>query len=257
MCQWIYFAGSHRLKHLALMRSSAASRRFAWLMIALSAIALGLLQLSIVGWRGVTALPAVEPTGSITPAGQFWRHIASRARPLPLDLAPQTVVDFWWNPGQSIAGFVLGLLGGGLSLWLFLLLMRVGITKSHSLAYRHEQRMSAALHYSLAWLIPLALTCAMMLFFPLTQAGRISGWLGVSAPSALTIAVRVVAAIVLILWWFWLLRLAATAPRDTRRRVVVFIAIGTPTIVTGLAMAWWHGTGVVLQLLFAAMRIDF
>ncbi len=257
MCQWVYFAGSHRLKHLALMRSSAASRRFAWLIVAMSALSLGVLQLSIVGWRGVTSIPAVEATGSITPVGQLWRHVASRPRPLPAGLAPQTIVDFWWNPAQSITGFVLGLLGGGLSIWLFLWLMRVGILKSHSLAYRHEQRMSAAIHYGCSWLVPLAAACGVMLLFPLVQGVKIAGWFGASVPAALTIVASIMTAIVLILWWFWLLRLAATAPKDTRQRVVAFMAIGAPAIVTGLAFAWWYGVGSVQQLLFKAMRIDF
>ncbi len=257
MCHWVYFAGSHRLKHLALMRSSAASRRFAWLMMTMTALALGVFQLSIVGWRGVTSLAAVEETGSITPAGQLWRHVASRARPLPAGLAPQTAVDFWWNPAQSATGFVLGLLSGGISLWFFLWLMRAGLAKSHRLAYRHELRMSAAIHYSMAWLVPLGVTCAVMLFLPLIQAGYIVGWLGVSAPDVLEISASIVAAIGLILWWFWLLRLGATAPQDTRQRVVAFMAIGPPAIVTGLAFAWWYGVCGVQNLLFKMMRIDF
>ena len=30
MCRWVWFAGAERLKHIALMRASAAARRFAW-----------------------------------------------------------------------------------------------------------------------------------------------------------------------------------------------------------------------------------
>ncbi len=257
MCWWVYLAGNHRLKHIAMMRSSAASRRFAWLAAILSALALSLLQLSIVGWRQVTSLPAVEPTGSITPSGQLWKHVISRPRPLPTNLVPQTYVDFWWNPAQSATGVVLGILGGGLTLWLFLSLLRIGITKSHTSAYRHEQRMSAAIHYSCAWLAPLAVTCLLMPLLPLLQAGLIAGWRWMPAPEVPTITAGVIAAIGLVLWWFWLIRLATTAPEDTRQRVVVFMAIGVPAMATGLAMAWWYGVDYAQQWLFEVMRVQF
>src|SRR3990172_1252135 len=67
MCRWVWFAGSERLKHIALMRTSAAARRFAWINALWLALCIAGFQATRVGWRDVGASPVVEPSGSINP----------------------------------------------------------------------------------------------------------------------------------------------------------------------------------------------
>ena len=97
MGEWVWFCGHGRLKHLAMMRASAASRRFAHLNLALLAVGLALLEATRTGWRWVAASPAFEPTGSTQPAGVGWIHVVGASRPLPPDLPPESIVDLWWK----------------------------------------------------------------------------------------------------------------------------------------------------------------
>ncbi len=253
MNRWVWLASAERLKHIALMRSSAASRRFMLLSITVLSIGLGVFQFSKMGWHRVTNTPAIENTGSVKPAGGGWWHIAKAPRPLPENLAPEVYVDFWWNPIHSTAGFILGAALGGLLALFALRLIRAGITKAHVQALRCELRLTAATHYSTAWCSAVSFTLFLAILEPAFLVGAINSWWNLTIAN--TVAYFSTASVVLgcAMWWFWLIRLGTTAPARTRTRVVLFMSIGIPIIGCFFAFAWRYSieeiSGPVARLL--------
>ncbi len=257
MCEWVWFAGLERLKHLALMRASAASRRFALLNILLLAAGLGLAQGAQVGWRPVTNSPAIEPTGSTAPAGQGWTRVAVAPRSLPPGQPPEMAVELWWNPAQALIATVLGAVVGLLLMGLVLLLIRAGVLRAHTRPYRREQRMTAAIHYSTAWCVLIFLATIVLGLRPLSFMGKIARWPLSPPERGLVFSAALLAGFGVIMWWFWLVRLGVTAPERTRGRVIAFFALGAPMIVAGVAAAWWLGLDRVYDPLFNTLHLGF
>ncbi len=257
MCKWVWFAGAGRLNHLARMRSSAASRQFLCINLTFFSLGLALFQTSQVGWRWVSAVPAIEPTGSIAPRGGGWRHVAETPRPLPPTLAPESYVDLWWNPSQMVIAMVGAFVGGWFIAGLAMLLLRWGMSLAHLAPLRREQRMTAALHYSSAWLIPLVLAAGLLAPVPLAYIGAIARWSWHPPRVMFEVAAGAVAALTVVWWWFWMLRLGSTAPPRTRGRVSFFVAAGAPLILTAAGAGWWFGLNMVYEWAFSRWRIVF
>lgn len=257
MGEWVWFSGAERLKHLALMRSSAASRRFAWLNVLLLALGLSLFQGTQVGWRWVTQSAATESSGSTQPAGDGWIHVAAAPRPLPSNLAPEISVDLWWNPWQSCIAVLTSFAAGVLLLWLALYAVRAGVTRAHAPAYRGESRMSAAIHYGTAWVVPLFLATLVLGLSPVSYIGAMAQWSWYPPRRGLVIGAGVLAGFGAIMGWFWLARLGMAAPARTRRRVAGFFVLGASVIAAVSAAAWWRGLNWLHDLLFDALRLTF
>ncbi len=257
MAEWVCYAGRGRLQHMALMRASKASRRFARLNILLLATALGLFQASQVGWRWVTTSPAIERTGSTMPTGRAWFHIASAPHPFQLGQAPEIPVDLWWNPLQIVIGIITGGLGGLFLLSIAMLLTRIGLARAHSPPYRREQRMTAAIHYSTAWSIPLFLAAVVVGFRPVSYVGAMARWPWYPPERGLVLSATIVAAFGVTMWWFWLCRMGATAPARTRLRVIVFLTLGVPLILLTAAAGWWYGINELYPPLLNRLDLSF
>lgn len=254
MAEWVWFAGTERIKHLALMQSSAASRRFACANTLLLSLAAGVFLATMVG--GYEA-PASSAVGRTTPGGFGWIMIASAPRPLPTDLPPELKVDLWWNLANSTLALAVGLVAGLLLLALTLSLIRAALLKAHDEKYRQERRMTAALHYSTAWLIPIAVAMLLVCITPLSIMGRINHWPWYPPREAILLASAVIAGLGIILWWFWLVRLGFTAPASCRSRVTLVAAVLAPTLAAAAAAGWWYGLSASLPLLFQTLRMDF
>lgn len=231
MVRWMCFGGGERIHHLALMRASSASARFCmWNLILLSVAAM-LVHLAQVGW---VVRAEDEP-----PRGDAWVRVVLSPRPLVTSAAIIPPKALWWNPRMSGLAALMSLASALLVSWLTLAVVRGMIEALHSTAYRGEGRMTAALHYSTAFLVVSALGGCIFLFTPLAEASRLGDWrVGVS-PLAVEIAAGVAAAIGLLMNWVFLLRLGATAPVRCRTRVVLFCSMGVP-LLAGLAGAGWH-----------------
>ena len=257
MSEWVWFAPGQRLQHLALMRSSAASLRFARINLALLTIALGLFMVSQVGWKWVAGSAAAEPTGRLTPAGQGWLHVATTPSPPRHLLAAEVPVDLWWSTplaGAAVLGTLLfGLLGG----WLAMALLRAGVTWAHRPPYRAEHRMTAALHYNTAWVAPMLMGAFVLILLPLAYMGAIARWSIVLPQLGLRWAGAVVIAFGAGMWWFWLIRLGMTAPPATRTRVVTFFAVGAPLIVGGITAVWYFGLPALIGQLSVLLHWQF
>ena len=257
MAEWIWFADAGRMKHLALMRASAASRRFCTLNLLLLTAGLALFQSTRIGWRWVTASPAVESTGSIEPAGEGWIRVASAPRPIPPHVPAERAVDLWWNPAQMVIGVVLALVAALFLMWLLLAAVRWGLGRAHVRSLRDEQRMTAALHYSTAWTVLLILGALVTAFRPLGYFGQMQQWAWSPPDQGFTLSAGVFAAFGVTMWWFWLVRLGSAAAERTRGRVVAFFALGVPLLAAAAGLAWWQGLERLYPLMFEAMKMQF
>ncbi len=257
MCEWVWYSGGGRLKHLALMRTSPASRRFATVNLLLISIALGLVETSMGPWRWVTASPALEPTGSTLPAGAGWLHVAAAPRPILPNQPREAAVDLWWNPARTVIGFLAAVIAGVAVSWLALKLIQIGVHLAHRSPYRNESRMTAAIDYSTAWSIPLVLAAVVIGLRPIAYVGTMARWAWYPSDRGFILAAAVLAAIGVILWWFWLIRLGMMAPPKTRARVEAFFLAGSPLVIAAMTAAWWFGLRAACQPLFTALDLHF
>jgi len=257
MLDWVWYARAERLKHLALMRSSAASRQFRLINVSILVCMLGVLLLSRVGWHRTYAPAVAEAAVEIKPAGDAWRRVASLPRPLPTDLPPDRAVDLWWNPAQSGLGLAVGVPMAYIVVLFMLTVQRLLITGAHHAAYRRDGRMTAAVHYATAWFVPMAITAVLLLFVPVTFITDLKRVSWIPPSEFLEIAAAVFTSFGLVLWWFWFMRLGATAPPRTRARVVAMMGLSPPLLAIGAAAGWWYATEWLLRLLFEKLRLGF
>ncbi len=254
MAQWVWYSGRERQKHLALMRSSAASRRFARLSLLLVSVGVALLETSRTGWRWVSAMAEIEPSKSTEPRGVGWLHVAGIP---PTDSEPGAVVDLWWNPIQTAVTLAVALLLGFVVCCLVVRLLRVGVMQAHRPPYAGDERMTAAVHYSTAWGILLSIAGLIAAFRPVGFIGAMQRWPWYPPDEGFLLSAAVVAGFGVMMWWFWLIRLGATAPAKTRRSVVVFFTVTTPLIVIATGVGWWFGIPVLFSFLFERMKLMF
>ena len=257
MAEWVWFAGWERLNHIALMRASVASRRFALLSTMLLSVGLGLFQTTRVGWRWVTASPAVERTGSTSPGGLGWFHAAAAPRPLPSTLPTERYVDLWWSPAQMVIAVVTAAAGALLLCRVVIIVVRAGVTLAHSARFRAEQRMTAAIQYSTAWWVPICVAALVAALLPSSYIGAMEAWRWYPPQRGFVLSAGVLAAFGVVMWWFWLVRLGSTAPVRTRRRVVLFFALGVPVAVFAAAAGWWYGLDALYPPLFDILDLSF
>lgn len=246
MCQWVCTAGGQRLKHIALIRASHASRRFALICCLWFSLGLALVQGTRTGWNATRVFP---DTPIVKPAGGGWMKLVTSSATNPNEL--------WWNGAQSLIGAVVGGLSGLLILALWRTLAGVGVILAHPASFRGEQRMTAALHYSLAWGMPAFLASVLFLFRPLCICGETAkaSW---APPDSMVLTVAgVLGAISATGWWIWLVRLGATAPPAVGSRVTVFMLVGAPGLAIALGAGWWFGWEWISPRLFTLMNMQF
>ena len=254
MCEWFWFAGAERLKHVALARASAASRRFARINVFVMTLAFGIALATHVGWRFVSSSPAAEPSGAIEPVGSGWVLVAQAATPPPLGTLPATL---WWNPSQSAIALAATAASSVLLFWMVNTFSLLGVHMALAKPYRHEGRMSAAFHYSTSWGLLLAGAALITLLRPLAYMASLTGWALVPSDRGVLLAAGVVAGLGGALWWFSLVRMGALGPLRTRARLASGLAIVPPVLATGAVLAFWHGSLYALPIVFRALRIQF
>lgn len=117
--------------------------------------------------------------------------------------------------------------------------------------------MTAAIHYSTAWSVLIFLAAIVLGFRPLSFVGKIARWPWSPPELGFVLSAAVLAGFGVIMWWFWLVRLGVTARERTRGRVIAFLALGAPLILTVVAGAWWLGLDQVYSHLFSALNLSF
>ncbi len=258
MCRWVYFAGSTRLKHLGLMRVSMASRHFARVVLLLMSFALGAYAFTEYGWQRAW-IPLMEPTAAdqMGPSGAGWFPLVRASRELVPRQATDHVIDLWWNPAQAIIASGFGLAIGWIALRLVLFLIRVGVTASHRSEYRHEQRMTAAIKYSVACFVPMLLAACVVAIRPLGFVGQAAGWAWQPSDDSLTLVSGVLAGFGAVMWWFWFVRLGVVASPSTRVPVTVFYALGIPMVGVGCTIGWWYALRYVTMVLYNGLDLNY
>lgn len=258
MVAWVWSAGAGRLKHLALMRSSAASRRFARVNVLLFALGVALSQLSVVGWKWV--YPQTHSDGaeaSANPTGAGWFQVASIPRSMTLERGADVPSDLWWNPAQSLIAVPLAGVLALFMVWWVGMLTRTGAAWFHRRPYRKQQRLAAAIQYSAAWVVPFLAAFVVLAFRPIAYVGTVARWRWCPSDHAFLILAAILGGLGVTLWWFWLVRLGATAPAATRARVIAFLALGVPVLAVAGASAWWYGKEHALAPIFDLLGLRF
>lgn len=257
MIKWVWFAGAGRLNHVALMRTSAASRRFARINIFLLACLMGALQWTRIGWTGTTEAIGVDAGRVIKPGGEGWFHIASAPRPLLPNRALELPVDLWWNPAQSLIAMTSGMVLSLILILLVLVFLRKGVTKSLIPSYQQEQRMTAAILYGTAWSFWVMLASIVYCLTPIAYIGEISAWSIYPGENVFISVAAILAGIGSTLWWIWLIRLGATVPESCRGRVVAFFSLATPVAIAVAVCIWLYGLDwLYYDALFPVMKLS-
>ena len=227
MCRWVWAAGKHRLNHLGLCQPSPASRRFTWTSVTLFSAAIVLAVFSNAGWHVVTRAPGSLATSPAPQGRGWWRAVTRPANPQDR-FADVLDTDLWWNLPYAIltalaTGIVVMISG-------LLLARLIGWLTRRALRgqSREEPRLVCAVAYSTAWLVWMTLATIIIALRPLAQLSRVGQW-PVAVPSAffeVPAAILVMAG--MLMWWFWLIRLAQTTPKDSQASVGRIFLIWTP-----------------------------
>ena len=253
MCRWIWGAGASRLSHVALMRASSAARRFAGINVLLLSFAVGLIFATQRGWR-----IAQSPLGTSSvrdPQGKGWLEVLSGRLTSRDGIGVE--VDLWWNPAQAIIAGAVGLLAALLAGWILLRLARVVIDLAHRSKYRGERRMSAALLYSTAWIVPALPAAVILALWPLAILGAAGRWSWSPSEVAIIAVAGVTAGLAAMMWWFWTIRLGATAPPDTRGRLSTTFVLILPALLIASAVGFWLGLNRLLSIIFDKLNMSF
>ena len=142
-------------------------------------------------------------------------------------------------------------------MWLLLVLIREGVALAHTAPYRGEQRMTAALLYSSAWWVPALMAVVVCFVRPLPFVGEVSRWAWLPSERGLNLTAGAVAGFAATMWWFWLIRLGATAPAPTRSRVMASCTLGVPLLLAAASVAWWFGLDRLNEFLFVRLQMNF
>lgn len=254
MCTWVFRAGAGRISHVALMRASAASRRFARLNLLLLAFAAAFILAAHAGWH-VTRRPLDQLGPIVKPLGRGWLAILFGRHPTPEGIAQG--VQVWWNPAQAIIAFGVGLCSAILAGWLLFVLCRAVVELGHRRRYRRQGRMSAAMAYSTAWIVPAFPAGLLIGLWPLSLLGEAGRWGWAPSEILLFVVAGGFAGVAAMFWWFWLIRLSAAAPADTRGRVFAAFLLIIPAMVAGVTLGWWFGLNRLLAIVFDRLNMSF
>lgn len=257
MATWTCLAGGGRLKHLAMIRASVASTRFARISLVFLASALALVELARKGWWEVTSSGSTVSGQSVRPAGRGWLHVVTSPGSSDGIGFAGTQTDLWWNITHAVIAMAVAMLVGWLAMSLVLFCIKLGATWAYARPYRNDGRMTAAIDYSTAWCIPVFLGGIVVALRPISVVGDIAEWSWYPPASGLEVVAGALAGFGMMMWWFWLIRLGNTAPPNTRGRVIAFFIVGAPLCLGSAAMAWWLIIEPMYTPLFDSLGVSF
>jgi len=235
MCTWVWGAGAGRLAHLGLMRPSPASRRFGRINLLLLALVVAVCGLTLSGWHAVEIVPDAPDNAPQSPSGKGWYELASLPAGTPIGHSgPRRIIAWWWNPPQALIGAALAFLAALILMAVLMAILRLGLERSLKRRYRKQGRLAAALSYATAWSLPLIPAGLILALLPVCRLVAVADW-PVQPPE--TIVYGLAAAMALLgvfMWWFGLLRLAATVPVRSRRKAAALCGLWMPLIAAAL-----------------------
>lgn len=249
MAEWVWYANAERIKHLSLIRTSAASSRFAWTGLLVLCGAVAMFQASRVGWQA--------RIDAANPLGDGWLRVVSHTNQDDISEVQGHHTTLWWNPAQGMIGWAAGAIAAVLLGTVGLRGLQMAYSRAHGKSYYAEQRMGAALHYSLAWAPPLILGITLMALSPIALVGEAAHWGWYPSQRGFALAMGVLGAFSIAMWWYFLVRLSLAAPYGPRRNVLIFSMVGLPTMVASAAAFWWFGLDFVLTRVFTLLNLSF
>ncbi len=251
MRRWVWTAGAERLRHLGLVRRSDVSRGFARGQLFLLAVVSALLLAGDEGRHRVERTPDNASLLVTEPEGNGWIRIA-----VAEDGEAVGCVAVWWNPTRGALSFVVGLAGGLLVAYGLLGAMGLGASMALGASYRGEERLGAALDYSLAWGHPAAWAGLLMVaVFPVLEVLQVAGVGPLPPVSAVSGGASVIALGSGLLWWFWLVRLGYTGSESARVRMTVFMAVVVPVLAVGMLVCWRVGMGRLFDAAWGLLHL--
>ena len=254
MCRWVYGAGGQRLAHLGLSQPSPWSRRFARLNTLLLTAAVTASALANAGWHPVIRRPGIDATAGSSPQGKGWVLAVARPNPLPTPMSSEIPVGLWWNPALAAVGGVVALAAALVactsSLWIIETRSQNALVGNH----RGTDRLRCAIQYSTAAMPLLALAAAALIPRPVTWWGQTADWKTIPSPAWFSAPAILITLTTLLLWWFWLIRVGGTVPKEARRAVQLFFILQAPLWVIGLVAGC--GTGGYFLLRWLAQTLD-
>ncbi len=246
MRRWVYSAGSARIGHVALMCRSVSSRRFSGRSVLLLAVAGAVLQLATVGWHVVVRTSDNALILQTKPVGGGWVEVV-RADASPVTLG---MLSVWWHPVQGGIGFTVGLVMA----WLVGMVV-TGVL--HGGAMGRGGRMEAAVDYGLAWTRAIFYAGLVTLLWPLSDVLRVWGYGFFPGRGAVVVILGVVTGVSVLLYWFWLVRSAASVPNSARGWMVwYYVGVG-PVLVAGVVSAWWIGLDRLFGYLWQGLGLQW
>lgn len=254
MLRWVVFASSERIKHLGLMRKSAASTRFAWSAILWFSLAVSLFANSRIGWHTIGSSGESESKAAMKPSGNGWFQISSTSTNSNVGAA--TVHGLWWNPAQGLIAASAAFIAGIILSWLCLGLLRRSATLAHSREFRGEGRMSAAIAYSMAFFALCTIGGVVISMRPIFHILNANSTARPSS-DAIEILAAITTGAPLVVWWLWLIRLGSGAPASTRNNVTALMIVAPPVCLTGIVAAIYWGLEWFEHSVFPVMHLQF
>lgn len=257
MLWWILLAGSYRLSHVARMRRSRSSLRFAWLGVIMLAVASVLIALPGPGWKHIEDRGASYSQGYPQPEGGGWKLVGKASRPPGLPTGEPALVRLWWNPGlwaiSLAANFAAVLLLG----WLLIWWVTVRSNRALLADYRGKQRFTAAIDYCTAHVPILLLAALFEGSSVLHMLGRVGQW-SLRWPLLVhTVPAYLISGLGLFLLWFWLLRVAHTAPPATSAGISRYFGLWAPLAAVLIFGGWAVGRHYGIPHLAAELHMNF
>lgn len=230
MCRWVLGAGRQRLTHLALSRPSRASRRFAAGNILLLSLGMALAAFANTGWSVLERGPG-QRDPQTAPAGKgWWRLAESPAAENPASLNRVTPVAAWWSVPIAALAAAITFVVSGLVNWLLLAIIAGASAGALRGRLQGTQRLKCAIHYSTAWIVPMLIAVLPAMLRPLAHLAGVNGWRTLQSQSIFDAPAIIIAAVCVLLWWFWLIRLASTIPEESRQSAARFFILWTPML---------------------------
>lgn len=249
MRRWVYRANKQRLAHLALLRPSRASRRFARINVFNLSAALALAVFFHSGWHNEKLRTPAALAEAAAPQGKgWWQAIdaASRAR------ETGDLLAVWWNPAWALLSAAATFALAAIVMSVLIAVVSRGAAGALHGAQQGSTRLRCAVQYSTAWLHWLALAAVITALIPLARLADQAGWGRFPIP-ILQIAAVILALIGLLMWWLWGVRLAQTTQPETRRSVVRFFLLWAPlwsaAIMAGTVYGLWRATDPLARIL--------
>ena len=239
------------------MRRSRSSLWFAGLGLFMLALACTLIVLPDHGWERIMDYGDSYADGYPEPAGQGWKLVGKVPSPSGPSGGEPILVRLWWSPGLWFTSIIINFVVVLLLSWFLVFWITVRSDRALLPEYRGKKRFTAAIDYSTAHVPILLLAAFCYGSSVLHPLGRILHF-EVQWPIFLHMApAYLIGGLGLFVMWFWLLRMAHTAPPRTAPSVSRYFGLWAPLAVIIIIGGWLVGQHYGIPLLAKELHMNF